>query len=166
MVEAGNIPASILAGVVVVAVVDTLGAPLCADVVGQGLGELGDVGRDVVLADARVDQRVLWAFVSQCLARWTPFVGYVRKKKEGAAGVSLSATLTDPQPLGATQCRARVLLFAQFGAGGTHRIAVVLHRGLGGDAGLLETDERALGPLGVTPRLWLLLDQPGVWLVE
>ena len=51
-----SIPALVLAGVVAVAVVDTVTAPLLADVEGECLRVLGDVGRDAVLADARVGQ--------------------------------------------------------------------------------------------------------------
>lgn len=53
--------AAVGAGVVTVAVVHTLVAPLLADEEGESLRVLGDVGRDAVFANARVGQGVLRA---------------------------------------------------------------------------------------------------------
>lgn len=46
--------AAAFATVLAIAVLHTLVAPFGADVVGEGLGELGDVGGDVVFADAGI----------------------------------------------------------------------------------------------------------------
>lgn len=57
----GFIPALVSAVVVTgAAISDAVGAPLCADKVGQGLCVAGNVGGGVVLADAAVLKRVLW----------------------------------------------------------------------------------------------------------
>jgi hypothetical protein len=58
-----NIPALIRTRVVPSTVLDTVGAPLLADVEGQRLRVHGDVGPDVVLAHAAVGQGVGVALV-------------------------------------------------------------------------------------------------------
>jgi voltage-gated potassium channel Kch len=86
----GDLPARICAGVGSVTTCgDTLSAPCLADVEGEGLRVLGDVGGDVVLADAAV---------RECVG-----------------------------------------------------VAVVLDSRHASDAGLLQADERALGPLVAAP---------------
>jgi hypothetical protein len=62
----GNIPARVCAGVGSVTTCgNALSAPCLADVEGEGLRVLGDVGRDVVFADAAVAKRVGVAVVLQ-----------------------------------------------------------------------------------------------------
>jgi hypothetical protein len=55
--------AAVGASVVSVAVGYTLGAPLLADVEGESLRVLGNVGRDAVFANAGVSQIVRIAFI-------------------------------------------------------------------------------------------------------
>jgi len=52
-----------LAALSAVAGLHALGAPLGADVVGDGLGVHGDVGGDAIVADARIVEGVRVAFV-------------------------------------------------------------------------------------------------------
>jgi hypothetical protein len=59
----GNIPALVCTGVVTIAVGNTLGAPCLANVEGESLGVLGDVGSDIVFADTAVGQKGCIAFV-------------------------------------------------------------------------------------------------------
>lgn len=58
-----SLPAGALAGSIAATVVDAVVSPLLADEVGKGLGVLGDVGRDAVVADAVVGQIVRVAVV-------------------------------------------------------------------------------------------------------
>jgi len=53
------------AGAIAAAVLDALGAPFSADVIGDGLGVLGDVRSDTVVADAGVYEGLRVAFVAE-----------------------------------------------------------------------------------------------------
>ena len=62
------------------------------------------------------------------------------------------------QCLGVLGDVGRDTVLADAGVGKSVGVAVVLLGGHGVDAGLLEADERALGPVLVTPVIWKMLD--------
>lgn len=68
------------AGVVAAAVFGALNNPSLADVEGQGLRELGDVGGDAVFADAAVGQGILGVYVS---LGFSQVLGLLRSGREG-----------------------------------------------------------------------------------